>query len=196
MGSGKTTIGKSLSQRLEMGFADVDAIIEKKVGLSISEIFEKKGEKAFREEEEKESKEILKKTNLVIALGGGAFINENIRNEIKKSSFSVWLDLDVEILARLRSNDISMTINMKDKVAVVTGGSSGIGKAAAAAFLREGAKVAICGRSQDRLDEAAAALSSIAGADSVFPHTCDVLDEAAVEAFAAAAVERFGAVDL
>ena len=98
MGSGKTSIGKSLSQRLDMGFADIDAIIEKKVGLSISEIFGKKGEKAFREEEEKESKEILKKTNLVIALGGGAFINENIRNEIKKSSFSVWLDLDVEML--------------------------------------------------------------------------------------------------
>ena len=98
MGSGKTTIGKSLSQRLEMGFADVDDIIEKKVGLSISEIFEKKGEKAFRQEEEEESKKILKKTNLIIALGGGAFINENIRNEIKKSSFSVWLDLDVEML--------------------------------------------------------------------------------------------------
>ena len=98
MGSGKTTIGKSLSRRLEMGFADIDAIIEKKVGLSISEIFEMKGEKAFREEEEKESKKILKKTNLIIALGGGAFINENIRNEIKKSSVSVWLDLDIKML--------------------------------------------------------------------------------------------------
>ena len=98
MGSGKTTIGKSLSQRLEMGFIDVDAVIEKKVGLSISEIFEMKGEKAFREEEEKESKKILKKTNLIIALGGGAFINENIRNEIKKSSVSVWLDLDIKML--------------------------------------------------------------------------------------------------
>ena len=98
MGSGKTTIGRSLSQSLDMGFADIDSIIEKKVGLSISEIFENKGEKTFREEEEKESKKILKKTNLVIALGGGAFINENIRNEIKKSSFSVWLDLDVKML--------------------------------------------------------------------------------------------------
>ena len=98
MGSGKTTIGRTLSQRLEMGFADIDAIIEKKVGLSISEIFEMKGEKAFREEEEKESKKILKKTNLIIALGGGAFINKNIRNEIKKSSVSVWLDLDIKML--------------------------------------------------------------------------------------------------
>ena len=57
MGSGKTTIGKSLSQRLEMGFVDIDAIIEKKVGLSISEIFEMIGENAFREEEEKENRE-------------------------------------------------------------------------------------------------------------------------------------------
>ena len=44
MGSGKTTIGRSLSQSLDMGFADIDSIIEKKVGLSISEIFENKGE--------------------------------------------------------------------------------------------------------------------------------------------------------
>ena len=56
MGSGKTTIGKSLSQRLKMEFIDIDAIIEKKVGLSISEIFKKKGEKAFRDMEEIETK--------------------------------------------------------------------------------------------------------------------------------------------
>ena len=98
MGSGKTTIGKSISKRLDMGFADIDDIIEKKVGLSISEIFEKKGEKAFREDEEIESKKILKRTGLIIALGGGAFVNENIRNEIKKNSVSVWLDLDVKML--------------------------------------------------------------------------------------------------
>ena len=98
MGSGKTTIGKSLSKRLNMQFADIDDVIEKKNGLSISAFFEQRGEKDFRDEEEKESKKILKKTNLVIALGGGAFINENIRNEIKKSSFSVWLDLVVKML--------------------------------------------------------------------------------------------------
>ena len=98
MGSGKTTIGKSLSKRLDMGFADIDDIIEKKVGLSISEIFEKKGEKAFREDEEIESKKILKRTGLIIALGGGAFVNENIRNEIKKNSVSVWLDIDIKMI--------------------------------------------------------------------------------------------------
>ena len=98
MGSGKTTIGKSLSQRLNMQFADIDDIIEKKNGLSISAIFEQRGEKTFRQEEEEESKNAIKKSNIIIALGGGAFINENIRDEIKKNSVSIWLDLDVEIL--------------------------------------------------------------------------------------------------
>ena len=98
MGSGKTTIGKSLSQRLNMQFADVDDIIEKKNGLSISMIFEQRGEKTFRQEEEVESKNALKRSNIIIALGGGAFINKNIRDEIKKNSVSIWLDLDVEML--------------------------------------------------------------------------------------------------
>ena len=98
MGSGKTTIGKSLSQRLNMQFADIDDIIEKKNGLSISAIFEQRGEKTFRQEEEVESKNALKRSNIIIALGGGAFINKNIRDEIKKNSVSIWLDLDVEML--------------------------------------------------------------------------------------------------
>ena len=98
MGSGKTTIGKSLSQRLNMQFADIDNIIEKKNGLSISMIFEQRGEKTFRQEEEEESKNALKRSNIIIALGGGAFINKNIRDEIKKNSVSIWLDLDVETL--------------------------------------------------------------------------------------------------
>ena len=98
MGSGKTTIGKSLSQRLNMQFADIDNIIEKKNGLSISMIFEQRGEKTFRQEEEEESKNALKRSNIIIALGGGAFINKNIRDEIKKNSVSIWLDLDVEML--------------------------------------------------------------------------------------------------
>lgn len=88
-----------------------------------------------------------------------------------------------------------MTSNMKDKVAVVTGGSSGIGKATAEVFLSEGAKVAICGRSQERLDEAATELASISGPDNVFVHACDVLDENAVNAFADAVNKRFGRCD-
>ena len=88
-----------------------------------------------------------------------------------------------------------MNTDMKDKVAVVTGGSSGIGLAAAAAFLRDGAKVAICGRSQERLDEAAADLAKISGAENVLPVACDVLEEADVENLRDTVMAKFGRCD-
>jgi NAD(P)-dependent dehydrogenase (short-subunit alcohol dehydrogenase family) len=88
-----------------------------------------------------------------------------------------------------------MNTDMKDKVAVVTGGSSGIGLASAAAFLRDGAKVAICGRSQERLDEAASELASISGAENVLAVACDVLNEADVESLRDRVVETFGRCD-
>ena len=61
-----------------MQFKDIDSIIEKKLSLSISEIFKKKGEKFFRDIEEKETINYLNKNKVVIALGGGAFMNEKI----------------------------------------------------------------------------------------------------------------------
>jgi NAD(P)-dependent dehydrogenase (short-subunit alcohol dehydrogenase family) len=88
-----------------------------------------------------------------------------------------------------------MTMKMKEKVAVVTGGSSGIGMAAAEAFLQEGAKVAICGRSGERLDNAADHLANVSGTDSIYTHVCDVLDEEAVAAFSSAVKDRFGRCD-
>lgn len=88
-----------------------------------------------------------------------------------------------------------MDTGLKDRVAVVTGGSSGIGFAAAAAFLREGARVAICGRDGDRLEKAAARLAAAAGSQSVEAVVCDVLDEAAVAAFRNRVEARFGRCD-
>lgn len=84
---------------------------------------------------------------------------------------------------------------MKGKVAVVTGGSSGIGLATAEAFLRAGARVAICGRSQERLDEAADGLAGIAGADKVLAKACDVLSESDVDALRDAVAATFGRCD-
>ena len=66
--------------------------------MKINAIFKKKGEKFFRLEEEKEVLKSLKKNNRVIALGGGAFINTTIRNNILKNTVSIWLDSDLEIL--------------------------------------------------------------------------------------------------
>ena len=105
MGVGKSSIGKDLSKKLNMNFGDIDMLIEKKLSLSIAEIFKKKGEEYFRTVEEKETIDFISKKNFVIALGGGAFINKNIRNASSKNCVSFWLDLDAKtICQRIKVN--------------------------------------------------------------------------------------------
>ena len=98
MGVGKTTLGKIVAKKQNLEFIDTDTIIEKKNLLSINEIFEKKGEDFFREQEEIEVLKCLKKNDSVIALGGGAFLNEKIRENILKNSISIWLDVEIKNL--------------------------------------------------------------------------------------------------
>ena len=98
MGVGKSTLGKIVAKRLNLEFVDTDTRIEEKYLMKINAIFKKKGEKFFRLEEEKEVLKSLKKNNHVIALGGGAFINKTIRNNILKNDVSIWLDSDLKIL--------------------------------------------------------------------------------------------------
>ena len=100
MGVGKSTLGKIVAQKLNLEFIDTDAKIEEKCLMKIPTIFKKKGEKFFRLEEEKEVLESLKKNNCVIALGGGAFINKTVRNNILKNAVSIWLDSDLKILSK------------------------------------------------------------------------------------------------
>jgi len=105
MGSGKTSIGSLISRKLKKDFVDTDQYIEKKLNTKISKIFEKNGEKFFRDLEEKTTLQILKNKNIVIALGGGAFLNRNIRNEILKNHQSFWLKCDTEtLLKRIKNN--------------------------------------------------------------------------------------------
>tara|TARA_B100000886_G_scaffold174705_1_gene119599 strand:+ start:174 stop:686 length:513 start_codon:yes stop_codon:yes gene_type:complete len=94
MGSGKTTLGKIVSKKLNKEFIDVDQLIEIQEDMTISEIFQKKGESFFRKLEEEISMQILKKSNSIISLGGGAFINKKIRKEILKNHISIWLKWD------------------------------------------------------------------------------------------------------
>ena len=105
MGSGKTSIGLLISKKLNLQFYDIDQIIEKKLAMSISDIFEKKGEKFFRDFEEKTTLKILKKNCVVISLGGGAFINKKIREEILKNHFSFWLNWNSKtLIQRIQKN--------------------------------------------------------------------------------------------
>ena len=92
MGSGKSTIGYILSKSIHLKFIDVDKIIEKKTGLKIYNIFEKKGEEYFRNLEEEITLKFLKDKKSIISLGGGGFLNKNIRNEIINNNLSFWLN--------------------------------------------------------------------------------------------------------
>ena len=104
MGVGKSTIGRSLSKKLNMRFVDLDRLIEKRESSTIKEIFKKKGEKYFRNLERKIALKKLKQENSIIALGGGAFIDSHIRKEVLKNCISFWLDVKVEVvLSRSRS---------------------------------------------------------------------------------------------
>ena len=106
MGVGKSTIGRLLAKRLKIKFIDVDKIIEKNEGKSIKKIFEDNGEKYFRKIEEKITFKIIKKKNAVIALGGGAFINNAIREKVLNTCISIWLKVSLEklIVRYKRSN--------------------------------------------------------------------------------------------
>ncbi len=105
MGSGKSTIGKILAKSLKYSFIDVDKAIEQEEGTSINLIFKNKGEKYFRNIESIITLSELKKSNSVISLGGGAFLNNSIRKSTKKFSVSFWLDVPIdELIKRLRKS--------------------------------------------------------------------------------------------
>ena len=100
MGSGKSSIGNLVSEKLDLPFIDVDSLIVENTGMDISEIFEKKGENYFRNLEEKITLKCLKKIKNVVSLGGGGFMNTKIRKEILTNHFSFWLNWDDSILIK------------------------------------------------------------------------------------------------
>ena len=112
MGSGKSSVGKIISKRLRVDFFDIDTLVENELKMKISKIFQEKGEKFFREYEEKKTMEILKKKKIIISLGGGAFLNNNIRNEILNNHQSFWLSWDNEtIIERIKNSSNRPLLN-------------------------------------------------------------------------------------
>ena len=113
MGSGKSSIGSFVAKKLGLDFVDVDKEIEKELGLSISKIFETKGEDYFRKFEEKITLKILKIHSTVVSLGGGAFLNKVIRKEVLKNHISFWLNWNDEILINRIKNSKKRPIAFK-----------------------------------------------------------------------------------
>ena len=114
MGVGKSTIGRLLAKRLKIKFVDVDKIIEKNESKTIKQIFDENGEIYFRKLEKKITLKLLKNKKAVVALGGGAFINDEIRNKVLKTSVSIWLKVSLDKLyKRYRRNNKRPLLNKK-----------------------------------------------------------------------------------
>jgi shikimate kinase len=98
MGSGKSTIGRRLAQRLDMPFADADDEIERAAGMTISDIFARFGEAHFRDGERRVIERLMTGRPLVLATGGGAYMNDETRALIQRNGLSIWLDADIPTL--------------------------------------------------------------------------------------------------
>ena len=99
MGSGKSAVGRRLAAALGVPFRDADTEIEVAAGCSVNEIFSRYGESAFRDGERKVVSRLLNEPPQVLATGGGAFIDNDIRARIKVQATSVWLKADLDLLA-------------------------------------------------------------------------------------------------
>ena len=116
MGSGKSTIGRLLAQKLNLRFLDIDFLIEKKTKMKIAEIFENKGEETFRKLEKEITLKFLNKANCIISLGGGAFIDETIKKEVQEKGITIWLNWDSQTLINRikRNKKRPVVINLND----------------------------------------------------------------------------------
>lgn len=100
MGAGKSSVGKRLARRLGLPFADADIEIEAAAGMAIPDIFTHHGEPAFRDGEKRVIARLLEGGPLVLATGGGAFMNAETRARIAAHGLSVWLKADLDVLLR------------------------------------------------------------------------------------------------
>ena len=103
MGAGKSRVGRELARLMGLPFVDADHEIEKSAGMPIPDIFAEFGEAEFRKGELRVIERLLEGPPIVLASGGGAFIQPAVRAAIKKHGVSVWLKADLETLvARTR----------------------------------------------------------------------------------------------
>ena len=122
MGCGKSSIGRRLAKRLGLSFVDGDDAIEAAAGKTVAEIFADHGEEDFREGERKVIARLLGAGPQVLATGGGAFMNEQTRENIAAAGISVWLKADLPILMqRVRKRSHRPLLRTADPEAVMRG---------------------------------------------------------------------------
>ena len=115
MGSGKSAVGKVVASLINVPFIDADVEIERAAKLSIPEIFERHGEKFFREKENQVIKRLLQAMPCILATGGGAFVDKKIRRSIDRHAVSVWLNADLTTLwSRVKHKKTRPLLQTKD----------------------------------------------------------------------------------
>ena len=115
MGVGKTTVGRRLAKRLGRQFYDSDDEIESASGRTVSGYFKDYGETAFREGETRVITRLLEQERIVLATGGGAFINDTTRAILKDKALTIWLHGDFEtIMERVMRNDDRPLLQVED----------------------------------------------------------------------------------
>ena len=119
MGSGKSIFGKKVASYFNLKHIDIDYEIEKFENTTIKKIFSLKGEDYFREIESKIVLNILKKSNVVVSLGGGSVLTKEIRDEINKQSLSIFLDVDINVL-NIRLKESQKRPLLKDRNILTT----------------------------------------------------------------------------
>jgi len=115
MGAGKTTVGRRLARQLGLPFKDADAEIEAAAGQSVADIFAEHGEADFRRGERRVIERLLDGPPVVLATGGGAFMNADTRRLILSKAVSVWLRADLDVLVRrVRKRDTRPLLRGRD----------------------------------------------------------------------------------
>jgi shikimate kinase len=100
MGAGKSTVGRRLAKRLGLGFIDSDQAIEDAAGLSAGELFDRYGDKDFRDGERRLVARLVDEGAIrVIATGGGAYVDPLTRKLLNERAITVWLDAPIDVLA-------------------------------------------------------------------------------------------------
>ena len=106
-GSGKSSIGRRLALRLDLPFADTDAVVEQRIGCSIRDYFEREGEFSFRDLEEATLSELIAARRGVLATGGGIVLRSSNRGVMKEGGHVVYLRASPEDLFRRLRHDLT-----------------------------------------------------------------------------------------
>ena len=105
MGSGKSTVGKIISDELFLNFFDTDDEIESRTGASIDWIFDLEGEKGFRKRETNELEKIVQLNSHVVATGGGIILSDHNRNLLSARGVVIYLETPIKIQVERTSKD-------------------------------------------------------------------------------------------